>query len=172
MVGMFNGHHPNGVEHADSLADIVSLSSERIVRVGDLVDKESELMQRFVAEIAPRLRLLPPMREGDSPMGSSDKLDYLCHDASGRAVVVEMKKADGEKHVVEQVLRYIRGLRRDPEYEDSDPRGIIVTGEGDLHTRRALEELERGYHIDWYVYGLDAHGRIQLEHQHVKPGRT
>jgi hypothetical protein len=57
-------------------------------------------------------------------------------------------------------------LRKDPDDASSAPRGIIVTGEGDLATRRALEELEPGYHIDWYVYGLIGN-QIRLERQHV-----
>jgi hypothetical protein len=39
-------------------------------------------------------------------------------------------------------------------------------GEGDLATRRALEELEPGYHIDWYVYGLVGN-QFKVERQHV-----
>lgn len=122
-------------------------------------------MDRFEAEIMPLLGLQEPQRD-HRPRGCRDILDYLCKDAQGRHVVVEMKKEDGERHVVEQVLRYIRLVRQDP--ASKDPRGLILTGYADLHTRRALEELEPQYHIDWFVYGMDDNDAIRVKQIHVQ----
>ena len=117
-------------------------------------------MDRFVADIMPQLGLKNP-KARYRPHGSRDELDFLCHDVDGRAVVVEMKKEDGERKAVEQVLRYIRLIRDLAEWKE--PRGLVLTGHADLHTRRALEELEPHYQIDWFVYGLDAFDNIRVE---------
>ncbi len=105
----------------------------------------------FVEKIMPELGLHTPTR-GYSPPGTRDKLDFICKDSQDRSVVVEIKKDGGEKRVVQQVLNYIRLVRNDPEHKD--PRGIIITGYADFSHRHALEELEPGYHIDWFIYGL------------------
>jgi hypothetical protein len=40
----------------------------------------------------------------------------------------------------------------------------------DLATRCALEQLEPGIHIDWFVYGLVG-GKLKLEEQKVESSR-
>lgn len=154
----------SGLDRVQSLDEPTFLSHIELTQIGRLVDKESVLMARFKTDIMPQLGLNDP-KEGHRPAGSRDQLDYLCKDAQGRSVVVEMKKEDGERHVVEQILRYVRLIRQDPTAKE--PRGLILTGYADLHTRRALEEIEPQYHIDWFVYGLDDRDVIRVEQIHI-----
>jgi hypothetical protein len=161
--------HLNGLDHAKGADDVISLSTDVIRRIGGLVERESDLMDRFESHIAPKLRLTEP-KAHFSPDGSRDRFDYLCTDTAGRPVIVEMKRQDGERRVVEQTLRYIRALRRDRRFANTDPRGLIITGEADIPTRRALEELEPSYTIDWWLYGLDDAGAIHLRKEKISAG--
>lgn len=166
-----NGVVLNGLEDAKSADDVISVATVIIRRIGRLVERESDLMDRFEEEIAPKLGLKEP-RAHFSPGGSRDRFDYLCTDPSGRPVVVEMKRQDGERRVVEQTLRYIRALRLDRHFSGTDPRGLIITGEADIPTRRALEELEPAYTIDWWLYGLGDDGDLRLERERISGGAT
>lgn len=148
------------LELLKSLDEPVFLTPGKLMRIGHFAESEKSLMDRFEAEIMPHLKLRKPIRNY-RPVGCRDALDFLCEDEQGRSVVVELKKKDGERRVVEQVLRYIRHIRSDPGCRD--PRGLIITGYEDPHTRRALEELEPSYHIDWFIYGLDANDKIVIE---------
>lgn len=151
--------YTNDLEFLKSLDETIFLTHIKLNRIGHFAESEKFLMDRFEFEIMPQLKLINPLKHF-RPDGSRDALDFLCEDMQGNAVVVELKKKDGEKRVVEQVLRYIRQVRANLRYKN--PRGIIVTGCEDLHTRRALEELEPSYKIDWYIYGLDPIGKIQI----------
>lgn len=155
----------SGLDRVRLLDEPTFLSHIELTQIGRLVDKESVLMERFVAEIMPHLRLRNPQPKY-RPTGSRDELDYLCEDTQGRSVVVEMKKEDGERHVVEQVLRYVQLIRQSPACKD--PRGLILTGYADLHTRHALEELAPQYHIDWFIYGIGEQGVIRVKQIHVR----
>jgi hypothetical protein len=155
-----------GLKYVRSLDESVFLSNVDEMQIGRLVEREQELMDRFQAEIMPQLDLQRPQM-GFQPEGSRDKLDFLCKDKNGRSVVVEMKRADGERRVVEQVVRYIRLIRDIDGY--SDPHGLILTGYADMHTRRVLEELEPEYHIDWFIYGLDFDNSIRVQQVQVLP---
>ncbi len=157
-----NGLHLNGLDYATSLDDVVSLSRQPIRRIGRLVELESELTTRFEGEMAPKLGL-DVIRKEYSPPETQDRFDFLCRDTVGRHVIVEIKRGDGERRAVEQVLRYIRVFRGDPSHKPQDPRGLIITGEADLATRRALQELEPGCKIDWWLYGLREDDTIALE---------
>ena len=159
---------PNGLEFVRSLDDLISLSHVEVTQIGHPVTEERILMERFEADIMPHLGLEAPVPKFRPP-GSRDQLDFLCRDGYGAAVVVEMKKGDGERRVVEQVLRYIRLVRGVPGCDN--PRGVVITGQADLHTRRALEELEPQYHIEWYVYGVDNQGEILVKHVPVSASR-
>jgi hypothetical protein len=152
--------YTNDLDFLKSLDDTVFLTHVKLNRIGHFAESEKSLMDRFESEIMPQLKLLNPHRDF-RPTGSRDALDFLCEDLQGNAVVVELKKKDGEKRVVEQVLRYIRQIRSDLQYKN--PRGVIITGCEDLHTRRALEELEPSYHIDWFIYGIDSADKIHIE---------
>lgn len=160
--------YATGLKHVQSLDDSVFLSHVELTQIGRPAETERILVDRFEADIMPQLGLLDP-RQNFCPSGSRDKLDFLCKDEQGRSVVVEIKKEDGERRVVEQVVRYIRLVRQDAECRD--PRGVIVTGIADLHTRRVLEELEPQYHIDWFVYGIDDRNSILVQRVSVRASR-
>lgn len=160
--------HASGLDHVQSLDDAVFLSHVELTQIGRPAETEKSLVDRFAAEIMPQIGLHKPW-PNFCPSGSRDKLDFLCEDEQGRSVVVEIKKEDGERRVVEQVVRYIRLVRQDAACRD--PRGVIITGIADLHTRRVLEELEPQYHIDWYVYGINASNSILVQKVPVEAPR-
>lgn len=160
--------YATGLEHVQSLDDAVFLSHIELTQIGRPAETERSLVERFEVDIMPQLGLLKPQPKFRPP-GSRDELDFLCEDKQGRSVVVEIKKEDGERRVVEQVVRYIRLVRQVPACRE--PRGVIVTGIADLHTRRVLEELEPQYHIDWFVYGIDARNSIRVQQVPVRGSR-
>lgn len=71
------------------------------------------------------------------------RLDILAEERSafgrGTLVVIELKKASGET-AVRQVVRYMKAVRRSPQHEGRDVRGLVVTGRPD---RLAAEEAAR-----------------------------
>lgn len=138
--------------------DSVTLTHEKIERIGELEEKEKKLEARFVSEIMPRLGLTNPQSEY-SPKGTRDRLDFLCKDEDGRSVVVELKVGSGDKRAVEQVMRYIGQLKREGNHKGT--RGILITGYADAETRRALEGREKDAHIEWYIYGV-VDGRVKI----------
>jgi hypothetical protein len=158
------GIHTHGLDlqHERDIEDTVTLAAHEILQVGGLVKAEKELYPRFESEIMPHLGLVRAQQHY-SPRGTRDVFDYLCWDAEGLPVVVEIKRRDGEKRSVEQVMRYIGQLRAEGR---TRPRGVIITGVADPHTRRALCGRENDAHIDWYVYGLIA-DRIEIRHVDV-----
>ena len=146
--------------YARALNQTLSLSFDKTLRIGFLADSERILMERFEADIMPKIKLRNP-RMNFRPDGTRDELDFLCDDKNGRSVVVEIKKDGGDKRVVEQVLRYIQHIRSMPDCVE--PRGIIITGQEDQHTRKALMELSPSYRIDWFIYGIDGENNIRIE---------
>lgn len=151
--------YATGLQYVQNLDEPVHLSRVELTHIGRLADTEKSLVSRFETDIMPQMNLRSP-QPNFRPPASRDVLDFLCVDRRGRAVVVEIKKEDGERRVVEQVVRYIRLVRQIPACVD--PRGAIVTGYADLHTRRVLEELEPQYHIDWFVYGIDDNNTVHV----------
>lgn len=159
-----NGIYTHGLDlqHERDIEDTVTLAAHEILQVGILVKAEKELYPRFESEIMPHLGLVRAQQHY-SPKGTRDVFDYLCWDAKGLPVVVEIKRRDGEKRSVEQVMRYIGQLRAEGQ---ARPRGVLITGVADPHTRRALCGRENDAHIDWYVYGIIA-DRIEIRHVDV-----
>jgi hypothetical protein len=90
-----------------------------------------------------------------SPKHTQDRFDFLCRDAAGTAVVLELKHAGGGKSAVEQVLRYLGMLRQ--EAPNRPARGILVTGVRDVDTAKALHGMTPAQQqvIDWYLYRYD-----------------
>lgn len=136
----------------------VTLTHDKVDRIGELVELEKDLEARFIDDVMPLLGLTRPEKEY-SPKGTRDRLDFLCKDEAGRSVVVELKKGSGDKRAVEQVMRYIGQLKREGTHKN--PRGILITGYADSETRRALEGREQDSHIEWYIYGLVG-GRLKI----------
>ncbi|MEZ4222322.1 MAG: endonuclease NucS [Polyangiaceae bacterium] len=159
----------NGLEFIRTLDESVELSHVKLTQLGALVEEEKTLMPRFEAEIAPRIGKLRVVKFHFRPEGTKDVLDVLCVDKVGIPVVVELKKADGERRVVEQVLRYMRHIDKDSRYGKAPSRAVIITGRADLPTRRALERLEPGKDVAWYVYGIDPSDKILLKKVTVAP---
>lgn len=157
-----NGLHLNGLDYATSLDDVISVSRHSIRRIGRLVEHEAELTARFEREIAPKLGLRV-LEKGYCPPGTEDRFDFLCHDTVDRLVMVELERGDGERRAVEQLQRCVRVLRDGSTRDAKAPRGLLITGEADLTTRRALQRLEPGCNIDWWLYGLREDGSIALE---------
>lgn len=150
----------------------VQLTSQPIETIGALYTLEKDLEKRFPNELAGKLKLKDPQGEY-SPRGTRDRMDFLCLDHEGRAVVVELKCDAGDKRAVEQVLRYIGQLKHEGGHKA--PRGVLITGCADPDTRRALEGLDQDSHIDWWIYGLVG-GESKLKLKQIKyrkvPGRT
>jgi hypothetical protein len=90
-----------------------------------------------------------------SPKHTQDRFDFLCRDAAGTAVVLELKHAGGGKSAVEQVLRYLGMLRQ--EAPNRLARGILVTGVRDVDTAKALHGMTPAQQqlIDWFLYRYD-----------------
>jgi hypothetical protein len=90
-----------------------------------------------------------------SPKHTQDRFDFLCRDAAGAAVVLELKHAGGGKSAVEQILRYLGMLRQ--EAPDRPARGILITGVRDVDTAKALHGMAPAQQqvIDWYLYRYD-----------------
>lgn len=139
---------PEGM-HID---ESVPPTAEPVRRIGDLYEREADLESRFARAIMRRVGLKRIVARQYSPRGTRDKLDFLCLDDEGCAVVVELKAMAGDKRAVEQVLRYIGMLKAEGHHKR--PRGILITGLADINTRRALEGRQVDDHIRWWVYGL------------------
>lgn len=153
---------PDGIDIDAS----VPLTAEPVRRIGELYEREADLERRFPGGIMRRVGLERVVSRQYSPRGTRDKLDFLCLDNDGRSVVVELKAGPGDKRAVEQVLRYIGVLKKEGGHKE--PRGVLITGVGDLHTRRALEGRQADDHIRWWVYGLRG-SRILLEEIDTRP---
>jgi len=150
--------------NGSSLDDRAILAMQNMREIGDRASNEAELTKRFKSAIMPKLKLRDPQPQY-CPTGTRDKLDFLCKDARGRAVVVELKYDDGQKRGVEQLLRYIGQLKAMGGHKE--PRGILITGYADPWTRQALAGQDRDRHIRWFLYGIDARGRILLDEEKV-----
>lgn len=87
-----------------------------------------------------------------SPKQTRDRFDFLCSDAKGSRVVLELKHVGGGKSAVEQVLRYIGMLKQ--EQPGKKARGILVTGIRDVDTAKALHGMTpaQQQEIEWYLY--------------------
>ena len=144
---------------SSSLDASVRLTRERIISIGELVEREKDLQDRFQSDIMPKLKLKNPKMEYP-PSGTRDRIDFLCRDAKGRSVAVELKKETGEKRAVEQVLKYLGHLEKEPGHKD--PWGVLITGCADPDTRKALEGLKNASRIEWWIYGI-VEGEMQMK---------
>lgn len=157
-----HGLFARGFESIDSLDHQVRLYDHDIRQIGQLADSERSLQKEYGKRIVRKLGLTFVAKE-HSPKRTRDRFDFLCRDRQGRAIVVELKRDEGDKRGVEQLMRYIGLLKAEGE---KAPRGVLVTGCSDPHTRRALEGREADEHIDWYIYGLTKAG-VRLERVEV-----
>lgn len=145
-----------------SLDDSVTLAHQEMLQVGKPFAKEEELVKCFKSKMMRKLELVDAVPQY-APKHTRDRFDFLCHDGDGCAVVVELKKDDGEKRGVEQVLRYIGQLREEAaEKGHKSPRGILITNYADPATRHALIGQDKDRHVSWWVYGVQEDGSIEL----------
>jgi hypothetical protein len=141
-----------------SLDDRLTLRATELERVGSFAADERVLAARFEREIMPAMGLRNPIAQY-RPLGWNDALDFLCDDASGRKVAVELKCRDGKKSGVEQVVRYVGQLRSAGHRR---VRGVLLTGYADPHTRHVLENWRTDEQIEWWIYGVTDSGiRVQ-----------
>ena len=132
----------------------------------EAVEHESDLYGHFVREMMPQLGLVRHKHNVHVP-GRRDRMDSLCHDAAGETVVVELKREEGQG-AVEQVMRYIGALKRAQGPGGLHVRGVVISHMADPTTRRAFEGRERDEHIGWWIYEVEAGGRIKLHSVLVK----
>lgn len=148
-----------------TLDSTVTLTYEPIRTIGSLWDDtEASLKDEHESALMKALGLKLIQREY-SPEGTRDRFDYLCKDRKGVPVIVEVKRRDGERRGVEQLLRYIGQLKR---AEERSARGILVTGVSDLQTRDALRGRDHDRHIRWFLYGFNEAGELIVEEESVE----
>jgi hypothetical protein len=147
------------------LSQTVRIYSFPVEQLGDLFEdpetaptvamrQQREYIERH--DLFAQLGLVKECRQY-SPTHTQDRFDFLCRDAAGGAVVLELKHAGGGKSAVEQILRYLGMLRQ--EAPDRPARGILVTGVRDVDTAKALHGMTPAQQqvIDWYLYRYDRH---------------
>lgn len=135
---------------------------------------ERAFCEKYEEPIMKKLDLQCIGREHCPPL-AADKFDFLAKDAHGNFVVVEVKRYEGGGHVVEQTMRYIGDLRYAIQNgmleHDQQVRGVIITNIMDIATHRALmgrqHNGQQDDHIQWWLYGLDAMGRLRMKRVHV-----
>lgn len=132
----------------------IKIYSFPVKRSTNFFPKEVELERRMHEE---KLYTKPPFNlthtsSQSRPAESRDRLDIKCADAAGTTVIIELKKADGGKSAVEQVLRYIGQEKQ--ENPGKPVKGILITGEKDIHTAKAIygmtEDQRKAF--EWYLY--------------------
>ncbi len=150
-----------------SLDDSVTLAHKAMLQIGKPFAQEQELVRFFESKMMRKLKLTDAVPQY-APKHTRDRFDFLCHDGDGCAVVVELKRYDGEKRGVEQVLRYIGQLREEAaEKGHKSPRGILITNYADPATRYALIGQDKDRHVSWWVYGVQEDESIALREVEV-----
>ena len=84
------------------------------------------------------------------------EIDFLCQDAEGNFMVIELKRGKAPDRVVAQVDRYMEWVDRNLARPDQRVRGLIVAGSAD---QRLLHTLARRKDVDLYLYDW----RLKLE---------
>jgi len=145
--------------------DCVRIYGFPVAQLGDLFESEEDEptggarqqrereLEDFIDKhnLFHKLGLKKVMRQY-SPTQTRDRFDFLCSDAKGSQVVLELKHVGGGKSAVEQVLRYIGMLKQ--EQPGKKARGILVTGIRDVDTAKALHGMTpaQQQEIEWYLY--------------------
>lgn len=75
------------------------------------------------------------------------RIDLLCKDKNGKAVVVELKKGRKSDEVIGQILRYIGWVMKN---QKTNVRGIIVVNEPDDRLEYAVAPLKNMIDIKYY----------------------
>ncbi|RYF90447.1 MAG: DUF91 domain-containing protein, partial [Chitinophagaceae bacterium] len=139
------------------LNDRIHIYNFPVLRSHDFFEKEALLEKHFIDH---KLYEKPPFDLGykgsqNRPKESRDRFDVVCADKDGTTVIIELKRADGGKSAVEQVLRYM-GMEK--QGKPTQPvRGILITGVKDIHTAKAIYGMneEQRKSFEWYMYQYD-----------------
>jgi hypothetical protein len=146
-------------------ADCLRIYGFPVAQLGDLFESEEQVKtqgarqqrERELEEFIDKHDLfyklgLKKVERQYSPKQTRDKFDFLCSDAKGNRVVLELKHVGGGKSAVEQVLRYIGMLKQ--EQPGNKARGILITGIRDVDTAKALHGMTpaQQQEIEWYLY--------------------
>lgn len=147
------------------LSDCLRIYGFPVAQLGDLFESEEEVKtqgarqqrERELEDFIDKHDLfhklgLKKVERQYSPKQTRDRFDFLCSDAKGNRVVLELKHVGGGKSAVEQVLRYIGMLKQ--EQPGKKARGILVTGIRDVDTAKALHGMTPAQQqdIEWYLY--------------------
>ena len=146
-------------------SDCLRIYGFPVAQLGDLFESEEEVKtqgarqqrERELEDFIDKHDLfhklgLKKVERQYSPKQTRDRFDFLCSDAKGSRVVLELKHVGGGKSAVEQVLRYIGMLKQ--EQPGKKARGILVTGIRDVDTAKALHGMTpaQQQEIEWYLY--------------------
>lgn len=121
---------------------------------GDIHDNEVAL-QKYMNEkhLFSSIGVTSVIRE-ESPNGTNDKFDFYSK-MDNTHVIIEIKKKDGGKSAVEQLLRYTGIIKN--RYPGEPVRKILVTGISDFWTAYAIHGMmqQQREQIEWYIYKWD-----------------
>lgn len=130
---------------------------------GDIHDNEVAL-QKYMNEkhLFSSIGVTSVIRE-ESPNGTQDKFDFYSK-MDNTHVIIEIKKKDGGKSAVEQLLRY-NGIIKN-RYPGEPVRKILVTGISDFWTAYAIHGMmqQQREQIEWYIYKWDKKEDLSLIH--------
>jgi len=154
----------------DDLDESSTISDLPLGNRGDLFTDEMEFHKFFNEQKAyEQFGLTKAPDHEYKPDHARDEIDFFGEDKQGRKVVIELKNTDGQKHVVEQVLRYKGYIKR--KFPGSKIRGIIITGEFDPDIAFAFKgmEEEQRRNIEWYIYKYSSEtGKIHFVRMLIK----
>lgn len=113
-----------------------------------------ELLRGAISNYGPlkELRLIGEQHT----LSTGRRIDLLCEvnrrDGRGDLVIIELKRSSDDR-AIEQVVGYIRDLRREPLAAGRKVRALIIVGQDDAAGRQIAKSLKE-YDIRWCRYGI------------------